>query len=222
LLKDFYNSEIQNFNFKERMIYKLTRWMLRNSSRVVFSTDWQRQIWVKPYSLDPSKTSIVENYYGSKEIENPAPENKNFIASSREIFLKNREMLVSVFNASEVAEMGGKLIVNVMSHQEFLDKLKSSYAAILVSLSEISPNMILEALRMNLPFICTKEVGIYERIKSAGIYVDPLKQEDVKSAVIRLLQPENYEIEKEKIANFNYIHTWREISNELISLIGNL
>ena len=64
LLRNFYQTEIEKFNFKERIIFKLTHWILKRANFIAFNTDWQRQIWQKPYQLDLSKTGIVENYYG--------------------------------------------------------------------------------------------------------------------------------------------------------------
>ena len=39
LLKDFYQTKIRNLNFKEKIIFKLTKWALGGASTVVFSTE---------------------------------------------------------------------------------------------------------------------------------------------------------------------------------------
>ena len=74
------------------------------------------------------------------------------------------------------------------------------YAFILVSLGDISPNMIMDAIRFNRPFIVTRETGIYERIKDIAIFVDPENTEDIAEKIIWLSEPENYEKQKEKYA----------------------
>ena len=68
------------------------------------------------------------------------------------------------------------------------------------SLGDISPNMIMDAIRYNRPFIVTRETGIYDRIKDIAIFVDPENTEDIAEKIVWLSQPENYEKQKEKYA----------------------
>lgn len=62
LLRNFYQTTREKWSLKEKVIFYLTRWVLRCAS-VVFSTDWQRQIWRGPYNLNLAQTVIIENYY---------------------------------------------------------------------------------------------------------------------------------------------------------------
>lgn len=64
LLKDFYETRLDKMTLKENLIFYLSRWALRHASALVFSTDWQRQIWFGPYGLELEQTKIIENYYG--------------------------------------------------------------------------------------------------------------------------------------------------------------
>ena len=103
-----------------------------------------------------------------------------------------------------------------------MEKMKGCFAVILVSLGDISPNMILDAIRLNRPFICTKEVGIYDKIKDAGTFVDPLKEKEIEDAILTLLTEEGYKKAKEKVKNFNFVHTWDEIAGEFIEVYKNI
>jgi len=96
--------------------------------------------------------------------------------------------------------------------------MKGAYAVILVSLGDISPNMILDAIKLNRPFICTKEVGIYERIREAGTFVDPLNEKEIEEAISYLLTEDGYKKAKEKVKNFNFVHTWDQIAEEFIEV----
>lgn len=220
-LRDFYQSEINNFSRKEKMIYRLTKRTLRRASHVVFSTQWQRNIFIKAYGLAEDKTSVIENYYGPKESD-MGYESKMFVGSSRNLVLKNSTILTSVFNSVRNDFPDSTLFLSAMPFDNFMEKIRSCYAVINVSLSEISPNIILDAIRCNKPFISTREVGIYERIKDIGIYVNPLDEAEIKKAVLYLLDEANYENEKEKIRRFNFIHTWEDIAGEFIEAFNSL
>jgi len=219
LLSNFYNTEKSKFSFKEKIIFLVTKWTLRNSAHIIFSTNWQRQIFKEIYDLSFDKISVVENYYGVKESDFDY-ESKTFIASSRNLVLKNREVLnkvVDKINNSQVS-----LFTNNIPFNEFVTKTAKSYAVICVSVGEVSPNIILDAIRLNRPFVCTKEVGIYERIKNAGIFVDPLDERQIEKAVLSLLTDKGYKEAKEKVRSFNFVHTWDQIAKEFLTVAGNL
>src|SRR3989344_4561746 len=103
LLKDFYQTRLYKLNLKEKIVFKFSRWTICNASRLIFSTDWQRKIWLPVYGFDEAKTIIVENYYGPKELSFP-PSEKNFLAGSRSLKLKNFERLVEVFKRADAKD----------------------------------------------------------------------------------------------------------------------
>ncbi len=221
LLKNFYITEKNNFNLKEKIIFKVTRWTLQNASMIVFSTEWQRDIFVSAYGLLAVKTSIVENYYGEKESDNDV-KNGVFVASTRKLKWKNITSLENVFDKVKNDHPYAELFTDNLFYSDFIDKIKNSYAVIQVSLGDISPNMILDAIRCNKPFICTKEVGIYDRIKDVGVFVDPLNESEIEREVLRLLDPVEYEVARQKVQSFSFVHSWKDISEELISVYKNL
>jgi glycosyltransferase involved in cell wall biosynthesis len=221
LLRNFYDTEKQNFSLKEKFIFELTKWTLRNSSKIIFSTEWQRDIFIGGYDIKKENTCIVENYYGPKESDNDF-ESKLFIASTRNLVWKNLSALKSVFDRIRLGHPEAVLFTENIPYGQFMDKMKGSYAVILVSMGDISPNMILDAIRLNRPFIATQEVGIYERIKDAGIFVDPLNEKEIEEAILSLLTEDGYKKTKEKVLNFNFVHTWEEIAEEFMQIYKTL
>lgn len=217
LFRDFYKTEIKSLSLRENLIFKCTKWTLRRAAKIVFSTDWQRKIFIDAHSLDFQKTAIVENYYGPKESDSSSTA-KIFIASTRDLIWKNKDTLKSAFKEVKKTHSDIKLFTDELPYDDFLEKMRSAYAVILVSLGDISPNMILDAIRLNKPFICTREIGIYDRIQSCGIYVNPLDNSVIAEAVIKLLNPRIYRQEAEKIKRFTFIHSWRNIANELMAI----
>ena len=217
LLRNFYKERISYLSTKEKIVYGLTKWILKNTSKVVFSTNWQKDIFTPAYDLDSTNTTIVENYYGPKEGDFPY-KNHTFVGSSRDLIWKNLVMLGDVF--SEIKSAG--LFLDNLPFDEFMNKINDSYAVIQVSLGDISPNLILDSIRMNKPFICTKEVGIFDRIKDAGIFVDPLNKEEIKQAVLELLDPDKYKLAQERVRHFSFTHTWKEIGDEFLSIYNSI
>lgn len=213
LLRNFYKTEKNYFTQKEEIVFKLTNWTLQNVSTLIFSTDWQRNIFLEAYKIDKNKTEIIENYYGPKESDYDF-EAKEFVASARNLSWKNFDILEEVFDEIRKDYQDVFLFKQNLKYNEFMQKMSRVYAVILVSLGDISPNMIMDAIRLNRPFICTKEVGIFDRIKDAGIFVDPLNKSEIKEAVQNLLTEDGYKKAKEKVRDFNFVHTWDDIAKE--------
>jgi glycosyltransferase involved in cell wall biosynthesis len=217
LFRNFYETDQNNFSLKEKVIFSLTKWVLRNTTHIVFSTNWQKDVFIKAYGLDEKRVSIIENYYGQKEENNDAT-NRQFLASTRNLVWKNLDILEKVFERIRKNNPATSLFSESLVFESLMDKMRKCYVVILVSFGDISPNMILDAIRLGKPFICTKEVGIYERIKDAGIFVDPLNEAEIERAVLDLLNEDKYKVAKEKVKNFNFTHTWDEIAKEFLDL----
>ena len=224
LFRNFYTQEKDSLNKKEKLIFKLTHWTLKNASKVVFSTDWQRGIFIKAYGLNTTNTAIIENYYGPKEGDLRSDlDPKTFVASARDLKWKNIDMLKLVFNRKESKiPKNVSLLTSIMKFENLMEKVKHSYAVILVSLGDISPNLILDAIRLNKPFICTKEVGIFDRIKDIGIFVDPLDEKEIENAVVKLSDSVEYEKWQEKVRSFNFVHTWEDIAKEYMTIYNQI
>nr|MBP7846192.1 glycosyltransferase [Candidatus Paceibacterota bacterium] len=142
-------------------------------------------------------------------------------ASSRELVLKNTGLLKNIFNKIKKQHGGVNLFTDKLPFPDFVQKIKNSYAVIQISLGDISPNLILDAIRFNKPFICTKEIGILERIKDVGIFVDPLNEKEIEEAVLKMLNKDEYEKAVEKVKNFSFLHTWDDIASEFLEVALN-
>lgn len=217
LLRDFYKTKIEHFNLKEKIIYKITKWTLRNCSKLVFSTKWQKDIFEPAYQLDSQKSYIVENFYGRQEgvFE---PDKKVFLASTRPLKWKNIVRLKEAFEKARAIDPTIELDLETSSYELFLERMKKSYALILVSLGDISPNMILDGIKLNKPFILTKENGIMDRVENIGVFADPEDSEDIKEKILFLSNEEKYKKQKNLIASFNFLHGWEDICGEIINI----
>lgn len=225
LLRDFYVTSLKNLNFKERVIFSLTKWTIKNTSLLVFSTDWQRKIFAEPYSLDMEKTLVVENHFEKINIGEGESQNsflKVFVGGVRKLKWKNTDLLKRVFQNKRVSNSGAVLDMENMERGSFLNKILNSYAVILVSFGDISPHMIIDAMSLNKPFIITKENGLMDRIAPVAIIVDPQNEEDIADKVLWLLNEDNYKSQVEKIKNFSFVRTWEDIANEYLEIFNTI
>jgi len=220
-LKEFYEKKFK-LSVKEKIIHSATEFVLDKSSALVFSTDWQKEIFEKAYKISPGRSYIIENFYGEK-IPDSEPKEKNFIWAGRPLKLKNLEILKAAFIEAAKENREIKLeIFTDLPYQELIKKLQNCYGVILPSISEVSPNFILDAIATNKPFILTKETGFYEKMKDIGIFVDPHNREDIKNKILFLADDRNWQEYKKRVADFKFVHSWQEIADEFINIYQKL
>jgi len=221
LLRRFYQETPSRWNKKDWRIYRLTRLALRFADLIVFSTDWQRQLWFEPYGLAERRTAVIENYYGPKE-RSYEPAGKIYLGASRRLVWKNLDVLAKVFFDLKRHDGTLQLDLENAPYEEFMEKMRRSYAIVLVSLGDISPNLVLEAVRLGKPFILTKETGLYDRLRGYGLFVDPENERDIGEKIMSLADPEEYARWRAKVNQFNFTHTWDEIVAEFLDLSQQL
>lgn len=226
LFKDFYSTRIDagltRLSFRERLIYKYGGMALRKATAVIFSTEWQKGIFEKAYGLDPKKDHIVENYCGDR-LSPVATENRKFLASTRILKWKNVELLKDAFHdaKAEIKRRGLPdidLDTSKAMYSNFIERMRNSYAVILVSLGDISPNMIFDAIQTGTPFILTKETGITNRVKDAALFVNPLDKQDIIDNIVWLSDPANRSVQAEKVRKVTFTHLWEEIAEEIMEI----
>jgi glycosyltransferase involved in cell wall biosynthesis len=165
---------------------------------------------------------VVTNFCGER-FDFIEPENRTFIASTRSSYWKNTASLEEIFKlAKEEVKRSGlpdiSLDMSRAMYDNFLEKMRRSYATILISIGDISPNMILDSIRVGTPFIVTEENGIKDIIDKGAIYVDPLNKEQIIEKIVWLSDPNNRKIQAEKVQSIDFIHTWSEIANEIMDI----
>jgi glycosyltransferase involved in cell wall biosynthesis len=217
LLSDFYKSS-PKLVLKEKIIFYLTGATLRGLSGVIFSTKYQEDIFSEAYGLDKDKNYRIENYYGEKRTGSK-PKEKNFLLMGRNIQFKNLKRIKRAFNLAKKERSEIKLeIGSDLLQQELFEKIKNCYAVVNVSIGEISPNFILEAITFNKPFILTEENGLKDRINSLAVSVNPMNIESIKNGIISLSKSDIYKEKKQKIENFKFTHSYKEIAEEFVTI----
>ena len=212
-------------NIKERTIFKLLRFLFRYADAIIFSTKWQRDIFKETYQLDLNRCFIVENYYGprvSNSMLQHTIAKKIFVGGTRELKWKNLPRVEEAFAKVQKKGLPVSLELQTGSHGQFLADIQASYAVILASLGDISPNTILEAIQYGKPFILTRETGLYEKLKDIGVWVNPEDVNDIAAKIEWLADEKNYEEQCKKVAAFTFEYSYDDISREILTCYQEL
>lgn len=231
-------------NVKERIIYHLSRLVFRRAAGLVFSSEWRKAIFERGYPRVAKKVSLIFPPW-PKPGHGGGGREKVIVFAGRFLKLKNLRRLILAFLAAGAAEwrlelIGGGpekrelenliaehgagrrvMIRPPLAREKLVERIASARTVLLPSLSDISPNIILDCLETGTPFLLTKETGFYESLKDIGLFVDPLDDGDIKEKMGKLLNPAAYEEYRERLRQFAKTRTWDEIADEWLRLIVN-
>jgi len=216
-LARFY-AEHKPLSLKERLVFGLTRSALSHAV-VVFSTKLQRDVWLKPYGLALNRTRIIGN-----AVDAPLPavahSRKNFLWYVRDIAMKNGTHVRAAFARAKEKHPDITLEEGSVSKVELLERIKSCYVVILPSITEISPNYILDALRFKKPFIMDKYSGFAGWLAPYGTLVDPLDEDDIVRAIDELATDDGYARACERADTFSFVRTYDDVARDFLGLIN--
>ena len=216
-LKDFY-TKTRTFSRKEKLLLRATSYVVRRASLIIFSTQMQKDIWVAAYHIDTTKARIIGNAVET-ELPSVEPTKKNFLWYVRNTAFKNSARLHEAFNEAKQRYPEIILEEGQVPQKELFLSMQSCYAVILPSLTDISPNYIVDALRFRKPFIMDMYSGMAEQFKPYGTLVDPESVEDIVRAIENLASEEGYRKALEKVRTFSQVRTYKEIAKEFVTLL---
>jgi len=238
ILRDYYKEQK---SIKEKIFIWLIREVLKNADRIIFTSDFQKEIYVDFYGLDRSKIRVIGNPYPSKQVNKGQNAGYQILFAGRLIKLKNLNNLVDAF-AKSVDKVINPLTLKIVGdgpeaqplkakverlqlqdkvfferslpQSQLFEEIRKSYFCILPSLSEITPNFALECIAMGKPILLTRETGYYERFKDKLLFIDPKDVEDISGKIIHLCEEENYERYKNVIEELPLSFSWYDVAKE--------
>lgn len=217
ILPEFYANH-RPFTRYERAVFALTRWVVTRAI-VVFSSSFQREVWLPAYGIAPEKAPIIENAIAGSFAPH-APQKKNFLWYVRGIRFKNERLLREAFAKARERVPEIELETGTLPHAELIEKIRRSYAVILPSISDISPNYILDAIRCGKPFIMTKFSGLAERYGDLGLLCDPRSADDVAEKIVELCDEKVYAGLSARIAAHPIERTYAQVADEFLALFS--
>lgn len=211
----YFYDQHQPFTRKEHVIFGATRYLARRAV-MVFSTEMQQTLWTRIYGIE--RSHIIGNAI-EPPLEADAPSRKNFLWIVRKIAMKNGERVHRAFAQAKARFPDIELEEGELPKDALLDRMKSCYAVICPSLTEISPNYILDALRFKKPFIMDKYSGYAPWLAPYGLVVDPLDEGDIERAIERLVDTEGYREAVEKASHFSAVRTYDDVADDFLKLL---
>ena len=214
-LPEFYKN-FPELNRKEWIILSLTKFLTKSADFLAFNTEWQKGIWEAHYDI--KSAGVVRNFVSEKR-DPQIPKIKNFLWAGRSIPEKNLEMLKNAGRRVGEKYRDFRLdIVTRESHEQVLERVKGAYALVSTAFSDICPNFILEGTYFNKPFVMTKETGLNELFPEGGIFFDPLKQEELESAIEAMLDYRVYNKLVEELKDNKIKNSWKEMAEEYLDI----
>lgn len=212
-----FNDSMPELILKEKIILSLTKYLTRNSDKLAFNSAWQKKIWEESYKIPSTKTCVIRNYIPAKE-EGEIPNEINFVWAGRDTPVKNLIGLREVME--EIRKNHNDVNLNLITNEPYihvLNKLKKCYCTILPSISDVSPNFILEGASYGKPFIVTRESGISEILPKGGIFINPLDNSDLEKAILTMLESEVYNKYHREIESEYKSRSWKEVGQDFLN-----
>ncbi len=221
---------------REEIMIRLNAAVMRGATRLVFTTAWLKDLYVEYYGINPEKTEIIDNPFPSV---NPPPFDKEFPATKKILYagrllkLKNLKRAMDAVSRIRGATMDiigdgperGALLARVkergledtvrirpgLAHGDLMEEISRCRLFIIPSLSEVSPNLALECVKLGKPVIVTRECGLYEQFKDNLVFIDPLDVNDIREKIEYLLDEHNYHAYVEKIKAIDTGYSWPRV-----------
>jgi glycosyltransferase involved in cell wall biosynthesis len=236
-LRQFYEKKLHLK--EEKFRFKLIKKVFKQASKIVFTTKFQQDIFVPHYQLPADKLTLISNPVNTK-IQKAARENisKEIIFYGRFINKNNLHNLLTAFEAMQDKSFSLVLIgdgvlkddiikrqvarvsvENKMNREELHQRLQAAYLTVFPSLTDISPNSLLESLALGVPFVSTTEIG-FDWLKDKVRMFDPNQPEELTKHLDQLAQPENYQAYQQRLTAIDYSYNYQELAQDTIRVLN--
>lgn len=217
-LAEFYTKP-RTLTLKEKLIKKGIHFVFHHATLLAFTSRWQADIEAAGYGFDTKKIRIVPNHFGPK-VESSEPTEKRFCWHVRPVGFKNETVLRKAFAEAKKQVPDITLDDRVLPYGAVMESLRTCYAVLLPSISDIGPNFILEAIEHDRPFIMTKETGLYERLHDHGVFIEPTDVRALTESIVAFCDSDTYADAKHKVEAFTFTHSWDEIARAYVTLLN--
>ena len=239
----------QKKNWQEKILLSFCRWVLKKMDLVIFSTEFQAEIYRQFYSLPRQKIKLLANAISVNQIaaNQKASNGGSLIFAGRLIKLKNLERLIFAFgkirnNDLKLLIFGDgpekenleRIIKKInlenrvklmgrISHEQLINEIENCRFLILPSITEISPNLALECLSLRKAIILTQETGLPDEMLKNLITIDPLSEEDIKEKMEYLLDDNNLLVYQQKLVSSAVQNRgWDRLAEEHLDIFSTI
>jgi glycosyltransferase involved in cell wall biosynthesis len=214
-LPHFYQ-RMPSLGIKERIAYFFVRWMLRHA-HLAFNTQWLLDIWQPVYGFSRERAEVIGNVIGERIPSDTS--DRTMLLYGRSLVLKNAPAFRRAYARARKRGLDITLEERTVPYEQFIERIRSSHAVVLPSVSEVAPNTVIDALRCGKPFLLTKYSGYAEEFKDYGVIVDPLDEEDMARGMEALADEKGYKALCAHIATFDTIRTYDDVAADLLRIL---
>ena len=238
-LRQFYEQGLHRKFHQLR--FRIITWIFKQARGIIFTTEFQKDIFQKYYNLASRKLFIINNPIDlsgisakrsqiKREIVVPARFiNKNNLDNLIKAFvkIKDKSLTLSIIGAGPrhdqlvdlVKNLGVKniFIEDVLSRQDLHKRLLGAYLVIFPSLTDISPNAMLECLALKVPFISSREIG-FDWVKDKILTFDPLHLDEITQAIDNLSDSVFYQNYSHQLTDIKYNYSYSEAAIDTINI----
>lgn len=227
---------------RERAWRRMSRKVFLRARRIVFSSRWRKEIFKLGNPLRLDQEAIIAAPY-PRQGQRAGERDRTFVFAGRLVRVKNLRRLIRAFAAAAPADMrlefigdgperknlesgiqnlglNGRVFIRPpLAPTALRERITRAHAFVLPSLSDVSPNVILDCIAVGTPFLLTGETGFYEIFKDIGVFVDPLDEDDIAAKLRMLMDPRSYRASCERLAKFSGARPWETVVGEWLDLV---
>lgn len=212
----FYQETRGRWSLKERIVFWWTKRVVGGADLLFFNSDFQKNVWQPVYGFAQARK--LENLYPPRE-EGAPPQGRSLVCAGREMKLKQTEKVQRIVTQLSATYPDLMLDTRVLSAEEHQKRVSSGWAVIVSSVSEMSPNAIIDAVKYGKPFICTADTGITERLGGTGIFVDTADDAAMHKAIEELCDAEKYATVAARVKSFTFTRSWKDVTQDVVKAL---
>ena len=215
-------------NFKEKIFLYIYKYVLKKSAKIIFSTDWQKNILCEVFNIK-DKSVVIENAFTKNTVLKnhiKAEKNNEILYAGRLVRLKNLKTLLEAIKldselglhiigkgpeknnlvglVKELGVTGQVRFSDAKDHNDLQKTISSARVVVVPSVSDVSPQIIYESISLGIPVVATKSCGYFEKLKNNVRFVDSFD----KNALAAALKNPNNNL------NINISHNWNILVDE--------
>jgi len=241
-LREYYEKGLHLLDKKR---FRLISWVFRKATRLIFTTAFQAEIFQKYYGFSKEKISYISNPlpHTTEERQELNP-SKELLFAGRVISKNNVRRLIDAFSSIDQEEYTLIIVGSgeeknrlqqyvqekhlrhihfepALSRSELSHRMRNVHAMVFPSLTDISPNTLLECLSVKVPFVTSQEIG-YDWLLPDVIHFDPRSVRDMKEKIEYILDIDRYGQYKKNIENISYTYTFEKAAKDTVDIFQSL
>ncbi len=236
-LRQFY---LQKLHLKtEAWRFKIIKWVFSKATKIIFTTEFQANIFIKNYKLKSDKLAIIKNPVENNLVINEDHQrSKEIVFIGRLINNSNLKNLITAFDKIKdksfslhiigegplwnklqnlILKYENVYLEHKVLDQELLERLQRAYLVVFPQLTNISPNTMLECLKLQTPFISTQEIG-FNWLKDSIITFNPLDIDDMSNKISYLTDTNHYTEYCKKLSQIEYSYDYQQAADDTLKL----